>query len=373
MAKRKYPNGSFQYIRDNKKQNISANFFLKISSASCESHSVSEKYINRTKEISHTTMDASSNAYINTESTRTEIPSSATTIITRSKNLTATRTAVFATTELLEEILSNLGPGDLLTIQHVCKSFRTVTLTSPTLQRALFLTAEVPKNFWACCIKTAKITSVPLDSRHTALRLPTPGEKTNEYNLFYPGKVNSLFLHQPQPALENKDEEKRNSLMRRAVFCETFTLTSAFNLHNLESWNPSPSKVNQMFLSQPPATSIIIHIIYGITPAPAKGVWALPGQRKRIKYDRHVRAEVKNPLGVTWWDLVSAFSEVVREREPWWDWSRVRVKKEGSRVWMRKMIFPTEGERGVVEGKGHRPERADVADFRRFVLEAEGD
>lgn len=69
-------------------------------------------------------------------------------VTTRSMSLSATRYAVFCTTELLDDILLQLTMKDLLFAQRVCRRWRDVIQQSKPLQKALFFLPSDPDVHW---------------------------------------------------------------------------------------------------------------------------------------------------------------------------------------------------------------------------------
>lgn len=130
--------------------------------------------------------------------------------------------------------------------------------------------------------------------------------------------------------------------------CETITLLAQPNFD--AAWK-SRNTANKMFVANPPPVNVEMEVAYAlISPRTGK-------KNLRVAVDRTMfpeRCTLVNPDGVTWADLAKELDVLVYKANlrratgtP-----RVMLDAEKCKFWMRGVVFPTEGEMGVLDGGG---------------------
>ncbi|KAF7195314.1 hypothetical protein HII31_03206 [Pseudocercospora fuligena] len=128
--------------------------------------------------------------------------------------------AVFATTELLENILRYLPMKDLLLDQRVCKKWQAVILRSKEMQQQLFFQPREAQHKWLLGRDTFQRVPIDADESETAYSLPS-----GELNplLFTAGRVSRQKYYANTPIVfsgrRNRIQTRRQKIRARGNVC----------------------------------------------------------------------------------------------------------------------------------------------------------
>lgn len=237
-------------------------------------------------------------------------------MLTRGATTSLIRNAVFNTSELLENVLLQLSAKDILSARRVNVHFNALIMTSPRIQRKLFLLAEPVTTTWVFNSEDMVIKEGKGDDRNQ------PGI---EWTI--PAKLNHLlFTEQPR--------HLRASLKERVKTCESISLLMRPSLAKHRSI------YHRMLISQPPTKEVEFELYY--SKRNGKGKFRYYG-------DNEIRARVANETGVTFGDLVRAFQARLGPGTVEDPSSGYLVKVGPSVVFMGGVVFPTEDELAMVK------------------------
>lgn len=201
---------------------------------------------------------------------------------------------MLTTTELLEQILSELPFKDLLLAQRVSKTFQTTIAGSITLQKGLFLKpSDQVQPVYQVCIEGEVAPEADIFAREIGNNLPTSTTKVQLKDALTSRDVTT----NPNGQLSTILNPILSSLFRH-VATENDHIYLAV-LHGREATNKVSALCGKMYLSQPPTTHAAIMKISNMFGTDAGYKVPINVLYKIPKYEA-----VENAKGVTVQDLM---------------------------------------------------------------------
>lgn len=245
-------------------------------------------------------------------------------MVTRGKSTAAARSAVLDTAELLAAILSDLPVNDLIKVRLVSRQWESMIAAFPALQRKLFLRKHKFTSTWV------------LDNRTKVLKKFDPIKDSQRGKEWFdrqgrcdPAIVNTLLFARDPACTSGK-----RKLSSRFPNAETLTFIRRPRMH-LDLQNDKGLFFDKMFLTQPPATDMVIRFNY------------YDRKPKCIGYrgpNREIKLSIENEEGVTWADVVTAFQNTVGPGA-----RDVYVRTAKCKIWAVGVVFYTQQEYLAVE------------------------
>jgi hypothetical protein len=286
--------------------------------------------------------------------------------------MTAARSTVLQTTELLTMILANLSPIDLLrSARQVSTAWNSLLTTSPTLRAKVFLTSHPSRgpDKWYVFDKLTRELYLCHYGDHILIKqlLPTEAVVTEWFSRQLssrPTSLNPFFLRRTATGGMNRP------LLARAEKCESLTLVSpheaGLTSNPTQGWISLLKKEGvwgKMLLCQPGVDVVQAWVHYDIPRPKAGGGMTLRtlntqrGSRGPIGVRRpsgSVRVTVCKPGGVTIGDFMREVVRVVGVLQGAKDVEveiRTGEGRWGSVVWLLGAVMVSKEEAKVMEGR----------------------